>query len=317
MNNILFSSAGKRVELLIEFKRNLKEVFPDSCVVAVDLNPFMSPACHEADKAFPVPRVTAPEFTDKLLEICVENKVGVVIPTIDTELAILAENRGKFLSKGIEILVSDPEFIAVCRDKRKTMGLFEKIGIRYPKPIDINNPVFPIFAKPYDGSLSTNIHLIRSAEDLTKDILEDSKLIFMEYVDKAEYKEFTVDMYYGRDHHVKSIVPRERVEIRSGEVNKGIARKNAIVDFLKERMEFMPGVRGCICIQLFYRESDNDILGIEINPRFGGGYPLSYYAGANYPRIVIDEYLKGETIAYSDNWRDGTIMLRYDSQVII
>ena len=77
----------------------------------------------------------------------------------------------------------------------------------------------------------------------------------------------------------------ERIEIRAGEINKGYTRKNYLVQFLKERLAYLPGVIGCICIQLFYRDSDDDVVGIEINPRFGGGYPLSYYAGANFSGI--------------------------------
>ena len=79
----------------------------------------------------------------------------------------------------------------------------------------------------------------------------------------------------------------------------------------------LKGVRGSICIQLFYRESDHDIKGIEINPRFGGGYPLSYYAKANYADYIIREYLLGECIDYSGDWLDNTLMLRYDNDVIV
>lgn len=197
------------------------------------------------------------------------------------------------------------------------MALFDKLGIRNPAPRDKHNPIFPMFAKPYDGSLSTNIHILKSSDDMTPEILEDPKLMFMEFIDKSEYKEFTVDMYYGADGYVKAIVPRERIEIRSGEVNKGAARKNYLVGFLKERMNYMPSIRGCICIQLFYRDKDNDVVGIEINPRYGGGYPLSYYAGANFPEMMIREYLLGENIDYSSDWQDNTLMLRYDSQVIV
>ena len=124
-------------------------------------------------------------------------------------------------------------------------------------------------------------------------------------------------MYYGKDGHVKGIVPRERIEVRAGEINKGITRKNYIVSYLKERMEYMEGVRGCICLQLFYRESDHDIKGIEINPRFGGGFPLSYYAKANYAEYIIREYLLNEAIEYSEDWLDKTLMLRYDNDVIV
>lgn len=314
--NILITSAGKRVELLLEFQKELKVLMPDAKVISVDLNPKMAPACRLSDKALSVPRVSDPSYIDSLIDICIKNDVGLVIPTIDTELLILANNRNRFKDNGVEVMVSDSDFIGICRDKRKTMDLFDRLGIRNPKPIDKYNPVFPMFAKPYDGSLSTNIHIIHNSGELTPEILSDPKLMFMEYIDKKEYKEFTVDMYYDMNGYVKSIVPRERIEIRSGEVNKGAARKNYLVEYLKERMDRMPGVRGCICIQLFYRESDNDVVGIEINPRYGGGYPLSYYAGANFPKLMIEEYFCEKEIPYSDDWQDNTIMLRYDSQVI-
>lgn len=314
--SILITSAGKRVELLLEFQRELLRTYPDAKVYAADMNPTMSPTCRVAEKTFIVPRCTSDNYIDNLLKICSDNNIKLVIPTIDTELLSLSANRKRFSSNGIEIMVSDENFISICRDKRLTMELFDKLGIRNPAPRDKYNPIFPMFAKPYDGSLSTNIHILHSQEELTEEILNDSKLMFMELIDKTEYKEYTVDMYYGADHHIKAIVPRERIEIRSGEVNKGATRKNYLVQYLKERMEYMPGVRGCICIQLFYRERDKDVVGIEINPRFGGGYPLSYYAGANFPALMIKEYLNGESAAYDDSWQDNTVMLRYDSQVI-
>lgn len=314
--NILITSAGKRCELLLEFQRELKLYYPDAKVFTVDCNPEMAPACRLSDGAFTVPKVTSPNYIDEILQLSRLEDVRIIIPTIDTELIVLSQNIEKFTSEGITIMVSDESFISICRDKRKTMDLFIRLGIRNPMPRDKFNPSFPMFAKPYDGSLSTNIHILRSKDDLTEEILNDPKLMFMEYIDKTEYKEFTVDMYYGSDHHVKSIVPRERIEIRSGEVNKGATRKNYLVEYLKERMSYIPGVRGCICMQLFYRERDNDVVGIEINPRYGGGYPLSYYAGANFPAMMIKEYIEGVGINYSDDWQNNTIMLRYDSQVI-
>lgn len=159
--------------------------------------------------------------------------------------------------------------------------------------------------------------VVKTADELTPDILHHPKLIFMEYIDKQEYKEFSVDMYYGKDHHVKSIIPRERLEIRAGEINKGYTRKNFLVDYLKERMEYLPGVVGCICIQLFYKKENNDVVGIEINPRFGGGYPLSYYAKADFSKYLIQEYFLNEEITYFEEWVDNTLMLRYDSEVIV
>ena len=82
-------------------------------------------------------------------------------------------------------------------------------------------------------------------------------------------------------------------------------------------MGYMKGVVGCICIQLFYRENDKDVVGIEINPRFGGGYPMSYHAGANFPQFIVEEYLMDKTINYTEDWRNNTLLLRYDSEVIV
>lgn len=317
LNNILITSAGKRVALTRYFKETLCRLIPGAKVLITDMNPEMAPVSYVSDGSFKVPRVTAPDYPDILLQICQENEIGMIIPTIDTELLVLADLKEMFASYGVHIMVSDSPFVEICRDKRNTGAFFHTHGIRVPREIDKYNPVFPMFAKPYDGSLSTNLHYIKSEEDLTSEILNDSKLLFMEYIDKQVYKEFTVDMYYGGDNKVKCIIPRERIEIRAGEINKGRTVKNEIVGLLKERMGYLEGCVGCICVQLFYHPETKDIVGIEINPRFGGGYPLSYMSGGNFPELLIREYFLNEKIEYFDNWKDGMLMLRFDDAIFV
>lgn len=316
-NNILVSSAGKRVSLVREFQAELKSVFPDGRVFTTEMNPEMSPAAQISDGCFRVPRVTAPEYIDTLFKICVDHGVRVLVPTIDTELLVLARAKKRFADAGIALLVADEEFVGICRDKRHTGAFFEAHGIRVPAPVDKYAPTFPLFAKPYDGSLSKDLFVVRSPESLTPEILNHPKLIFMEYIDKRIYAEYTVDMYFGKDHCIKAVVPRERIEIRAGEINKGRACKNSLGKILRERFAKIPGVIGCICAQFFLDEKTGDVVGIEINPRFGGGYPLSYGAGANFPRNIVREYFLGETLAFSDDWADGTLMLRYDAEVFV
>lgn len=316
-NNILISSAGKRVSLVQEFQAELKSVFPQGKVFTTELNPEMSPAAQISDGCFRVPRVTAPDYLDELFRICTENGVRVVVPTIDTELLVLARAKKRFAEAGIFLLVSDENFVATCRDKRNTGAFFAAHGIRVPAPVDKTAPTFPFFAKPYDGSLSKDLYVVRSREELTPEILNHPKLMFMEYIDKCIYSEYTVDMYFGRDNCIKAVVPRERIEIRAGEINKGRTRKNRLAEVLRERFAELHGVLGCICAQFFLNEKTGDIVGIEINPRFGGGYPLSYGAGANFPRNIVREYLLGERIEFSDTWSDNTLMLRYDAEIIV
>lgn len=316
-HNILITSAGKRVALTKYFKETLCRFFPEAKVLITDMNPEMAPVSYVCDNAFKVPRVTDRDYPEKLMQICEENEVGMIIATIDTELLLLSDLKETFRKKGIHVMVSDRSFVSKCRDKRNTGDFFESHGIRVPKAVDKNNPTFPLFAKPFDGSLSTNLHFIKSPDELTREIIADSKLLFMEYIDKSVYQEYTVDMYFGKDHKVKSIVPRERIEIRAGEINKGRTVKNEILPFLKEKLGYIEDCVGCICVQLFFHPENKDIVGIEINPRFGGGYPLSYNSGANYPELLIREYFLGETIEYHDDWKDGMLMLRYDDAIYV
>lgn len=328
-HNILITSAGKRVALTKYFKETLGRFFPDAKVFITDMNPEMAPVSYVCDKAFKVPHCTDPEYPAELLRICEENEVGIVIPTIDTELMLLADLKEEFRQRDIYVMVSDNPFITLCRDKRNTGAFFESNGIRVPKAIDVSRLralsglnglseiEFPIFAKPYDGSLSSDLHYIKNAEELTSEILNDPKLLFMECIDKNVYKEYTVDMYYGKDNKVKCIVPRERIAIRAGEINKGRTAKNEIVDFIKEKLGYIDGCIGCICMQVFFHPETKDIVGIEINPRFGGGYPLSYMCGGNYPELMIREYFLGEQVEYFDNWKDGMLMLRFDDAIFV
>ena len=316
-HNILITSAGQRVALVRDFQATLSRFYPDAKVYTTDMNPRLAPAAYVSDGCFEVLRVTDPGYIPQLLQVCLDHGIGLIVPTIDTELLVLAKNKHLFEEQEIAVSVSSEDFIKICRDKRNTGEFFEDHGIRVPKPIDKYNPTFPLFAKPYDGSLSTNLHYIKTAEDLTEEILNDPKLLFMEYIDKEVYNEYTVDMYYGVDHRVKCIVPIERIKIRAGEINKGLTEKEPLVRFFYDRLETIEGCVGCICIQVFLNPADGDVVGIEINPRFGGGYPQTYAAGGNFPEYLVREYFLGEKVDYFDGWKDHQLMLRFDDAIYI
>lgn len=315
-NNILISSAGRRVELLNYFKTELKAFKKPSKILATDLNPILSSACHAADNSFQICHSQEEGFIEQLLNICLENEVRLVIPTIDNELLTLSRSRERFREYGIDIVVSDYKFIEECRDKRKTRNIFNKLDIIYPEIFDKNNLIFPSFCKPYDGSSSIGSKVIETKNDLTLDVLDNPKNIFMEYI-PSNYVEYTVDSYFTFDGQLISFVPRERIEVRSGEVSKGVTRRNFLYDFLLEKIKVLPGARGCITFQFFVDVHNKEIKGLEINPRFGGGYPLSYSAGSNFPKYIIDEYLHGKNLEFFDKWDNNLLMLRYDKHLLV
>lgn len=315
--NVVVTSAGRRVSLVRSFQHELKRLFPDAKVFTTDLMPEWSSACRVSDGFFALPRVTDAHYTSRLLDLCVENRVSLVIPTIDTELLVLASNKQLFIDAGIVLAVSDVELVSRCRDKRRTNELFQAYGIEFPMPMDKKSPIFPLFVKPYDGSLSKDIMLVRNKMEWRDSLLENKKLMFMEYLSPEDYQEFTVDAYYDNSGILKSLVPRKRIEVRGGEISKGRTEKGNLYKILLTKFAQIEGARSCLTMQFFEHRITGRIVGIEINPRFGGGFPLTYEAKANYPAMLIREYFLNEQLDFFDNWVDGLVMLRYDSEIIL
>lgn len=318
MNNILLTSAGRRVSLVKFFKIELSNFFPDAKVFTSDSNPEYSSACRVSDGFFKVPRLSESNYLEQLLQIVLQNNIKLIIPTIDTELILLSQNINFFEEKGVKILISDLNLIKQFRDKRETHRFFEQYNIKFAKEYSKTNYKLPLYIKPYDGSRSVDNYIIRAKEDLTEYHFNNEKLMFLEYLDHNKYSEFTLDLYYDRNSNLKCLVPRKRIEVREGEVNKAITKDAFFISEIWKEMNYVKGFRGCITFQVFLNNETNDIYGIEINPRFGGGYPLSYLAGANYPKWIIQEYLlDNQSIPVCKNWEKNLMMLRYDDEVLV
>ena len=252
-----------------------------------------------------------------LIDVCTKNDIKIIVPTIDTELLLLAKHQNELKVIGIFPIISSLNLIRQCRDKRLIHALFNSFDIYTAKEYTKEKYSFPLFIKPFDGSRSIDTYTIKSKDDFFDYHFQNEKLMFLEYIDPEQYDEFTCDMYYGKDNKLKCVVPRKRIEVRDGEISNGKTLINILVSYLKEKMHTVEGAIGCLTAQFFLNESTNRIVGIEINPRFGGGYPLSYLAGANFPAWIIQEYLLNKEIKYSESWENNLLMLRYDNEIII
>lgn len=299
------------------FQKELKAFFPEGKVMTTDFNVELSAACQIADAAFQLPLVEDKNYFNALLELCLKHAVKLIIPTIDTELLLLAQHKKAFLKHGIVPVVSEKDFIKICRDKRTTNRFFEQHHIPSAREYSKYDYSLPLFIKPINGSRSIDTFTIRRHEELTEYHFKNDNLMFLEYLDRNFFEEYTCDMYYDSFHKLKAVVPRKRIEVRDGEVNKGITEKNSIVDFLKERLDYIDGAVGCLTAQFFKHKETDAIYGIEINARFGGGYPLSYLAGANFPKWLIREYFFNESIPFYNDWEDRLLMLRYDKEILV
>jgi len=316
--NILITSVGTRVSLVRIFKTELQLLFPDSKVYTVDVNPEFSPGCRVSDGYFKVPSVSDEEYIPKLLKIAIENKVRLIIPTIDTCLLTLSENIEKFKKHHIFILVSDSSLIRMFNNKKLTNDFFESKNIAVARLFSKTNYELPIYIKPIDGSGSLDNFIVRLHDELHHYHFRNERLLFFEYLDHNLHSEFTIDMYFDKNSKLKSLVPRQRLEVRQGEVKKAITKETFFCPIIWNIFKDINGLRGCVTLQIFVNHATNKIFGIEVNPRFGGGFPLTYLAGANFPKWILQEYLLDnvEIPEYHD-WKKNLLMLRYDGEVLV
>jgi carbamoyl-phosphate synthase large subunit len=315
MKNVLVLSAGRRVSLVRGFQDAMQDY--GHKVYAADMRPERSAACHISDGRFFLPHCNDVAYPQALEDLCKAQEIAIVVPTIDTELAVLSSLKTRFAKFGTTVLVADKALIDACRDKRLITTFFEDAGLAVPTLYNKDAIAYPVLVKPYDGSLSMGVYLLNDQSELTDQILENPKNLYCQYIDHSKHTEYTNDLYYDRHGDLKCVLPRKRVEVRGGEVSKALADKNEIVDELFQCLSHVDGLSGCVNIQLFRNNDTHERWYIEMNPRFGGGYPLTRHAGADFQSWILREYLGGEDLSVFMDWDDQTMMLRFDDEVIV
>lgn len=316
----MLSAAGRRVALLQILRESIAQAGFTPRILSTDITR-KSAAFHLGDVCRLVPPYRQPGCLEFLLGMCAELEVKLVVPTIDPELPFYAEHRQRFAAVGTTVLVSSPQTIRICNDKQATHDWLMQSGFSTVRQTDartlLANPAdwkFPLFVKPRDGSASIGARVVANPDELHIATAKGNYIVQQ----IATGHEYTVDLFIDRSGHCRCAVPRLRIETRGGEVSKGMtARCKPVVDLAQRIAESLPGAWGVINTQIFYDSESGAINVIEINPRFGGGYPLSHQAGATMARWVVEEVAGLPLTARNDQWTDGLVMLRYDAAVFV
>lgn len=313
MIRILFTGVGRRIELLQAFRNAALVLNKEIKIYGADIAG-TAPALAYCDYTRSVVAMKDPGYIDNLLRICKDDHIDLLIPTIDTDLLVLSENREKFEYIGTRVMISTPDKIRICRDKNNTSQFFVECGLHAPMPVNDWKEYrsgYPAFIKPKDGSSSINAFEIHNEEELKVHAEQMEDYVVQPFVSGHEY---TIDIFCDWNGNPISIVPRERLQVRAGEVLKTkiymdktmISESKALCDAFKPC--------GPITVQLI-RDDDGVDWYIEINPRFGGGAPLSMKAGARSAEAILnlmdDEPILKQPIA------DGAIYSRFDQSVCI
>jgi carbamoyl-phosphate synthase large subunit len=311
------SSAGRRVELIQCFRESASALGIRARVIAVDLAPAMSAACQAADLGLAVPRCDHPDYVPALLGICAEHGVGLVVPTIDPELAVLSRHAEDFRGAGTWVSVSGPATVAVARDKLRTARLLAEVGLPAPCSASVAEVLraphrwtWPVMAKPRSGSSSNGIQVVPSPDQLAT--LEGYDDLLVQELLRGE--EYTVNLFFDRAGRLRCAIPHRRLEVRGGEVAKGVSRRHPELERVAWRLgAALESPRGALCFQAIVDEAGTPRV-FEINARFGGGYPLAHRAGARFTQWLLEE-ASGRPLSAGNEWQGGLLMLRYDQAV--
>lgn len=312
--NVLITAGSRRVPLVQSFQRALRATGGGAVVVA-DVNP-LSPAVYMADRSHQVPLATDPRYIDAIRRICEAERIGLVIPTIDDELTLFAEAAESFAAAGTRVAVSPTETTETCNDKYATWRVLSSRSLPVATtclPTELPDAVeFPLFIKPRVGRGGVGAFVVRNQHELQFFLHYVSQPILQPYLHGPE---FTIDLCCDFNGRVLSVVPRERVLIRAGVVDRGrTVHDPALIALAVACADAVPFV-GAVNIQC--RVVDGRPVIFEINPRFSGGIPLTIMAGADFPRMLV-QLARGRRVASSiGRFQDGLWMTSYETSVFV
>jgi len=320
MTTVLVSSAGRRVELLRSFREALHDLDLNGRVIATDRS-WYSSARHSADAGFEVPACTDRAFVPRMVELCVEQQVDLVVPTIDPELPVLAAASSELAAVGTTVAVSAPAVVAIAADKVAThewLVANDLPTVRQTTLASVRDDPdawpFPLVVKPRFGSAAHGVTIVSDTTEL--EVAARVGDVVVETV--AAGTEYTIDVLVDRAGARVCAVPRRRLEVRAGEVAKAVTVRSASLEQLAvEVCDALPDPFGALTIQVFVDDRTDQLAIIELNARFGGGFPLSREAGADFPRWILEDLVGLPSTASADGWRAGVVMLRYDAAVFV
>jgi len=316
---ILLTCIGRRVELLRAFRQAGESLGIRLEIHGADATP-LAPAIRLVDRPHLVPTIGSGRYIDALAKLVREEKIDLLIPLIDWGLPDVASAAQRFAGLGCRALISSLAVVEVCSDKWLTYRKLTEAGIDTPATwpwvaaVEEKRHRFPYFLKPRRGSAAMGNYVVRTVDELRAFGARVKDAIVQEFVEGAEH---TLDVYTGFDGRCRCVVPRKRLEVRSGEVTKALIVKDpAIMAVGRRVVELLGECRGVITVQCIVTPQGR-IRVIEINPRFGGGVPLSIHAGADFPKWILQELLGQTPRINPTGFRDDVAMLRYDESVFV
>lgn len=306
--NILLTSAGRRSYLVRYFKEALVHEGEGGLVHASNSARCPGFAC--ADRAVITPVIYDKEYIPFLLEYCKREAIGLLIPLFDIDIPVLAAHREAFAAEGVTVVTADPEGAGVCNDKWSTFLALSEAGIQTPltwlkreealKAVRDGFVSWPLMVKPRWGMGSISVYQADCEEELRvfdhkcRQGIEDSYLKYESMADKEgcvlfqqkiKGQEYGLDVINDLEGRYRSTLVKKKIAMRAGETDQAESVEQRELSALGEKLGVLLGHRGNLDVDVL--EENGAFYVLEMNARFGGGYPFSHAAGANLPLALV------------------------------
>ncbi len=332
--NVLLTSVGRRAYMVKYFK----DVLGENGQVHVCNSDDKTVAFHYADKSVISPLIYDGNYIPFLLDYCNDNKIDILISIFDIDLMVLARNKDKFADIGTKVIVSEPELIEVCNDKWKTYQFLKSNGFNVPKTylslqqvllaIDSGEISYPIVVKPRFGCGSIALSIAedemallyffrRNTRTISRSYLkyesaavsDDEQIIYQECLKGQEYG---ADIINDLDAKLKSVIVKKKIAMRAGETDIAELVEEPVIEAECERLGRLTGHIANMDCDVFLVDGKPYIL--EMNARFGGGYPFSHIGGCNLPKAIVS-WCKGESVS-DELLKSGKGLIAYKELII-
>jgi len=310
---ILLSSIGRRGYLVKYFKEAIGDAGE---IWGADTSSY-APAFRYCDRVALLPKVDEAGYAEKLLALCIKNKIDMVVPLIDPELEILAAEYDKFCSYGVMAVVSPARTIDIAFDKYQTYLCAKQAGIEVPetvttieealKLIAAGKLSWPVMVKPRKGSASMFITRCRNEGELRLAFQNCPGPMIQQFVPGEEYG---YDIFCDGDFKPVSVFCKRKLAMRAGETDKAVS--------VNEKKLLDLGVKIAQAFPMFgpadvdVKTGKNGLMLLEINPRFGGGYPCSHLCGADFPAKLVAICKGQKLIPNIGDYPAGVYMFKQD-----
>jgi carbamoyl-phosphate synthase large subunit len=309
--SVVIGSAGRRLYLIRWFQEAFELLGVEGNVIVTEGDP-SSAAFSAGDQGVLMPSYSDPAYETTMLEMVEDLRPSMFFSVNDYELAKLGNGLDKRLrARGLIVPGIAGELIDRVTDKFLMADFLQNAGIPTPRTVlasdsagvrELTEGHDRVVVKHRHGSGSSGLAITDSAN--VQDAMERAAhavsggshcreldaVVVQPFVAGEEFGVDVVGTFGDAQDRQYTALARRKMRMRAGETDKAVSVDPRDFAHVGTKLGELLEPQGLIDVDVL-RGSDGSLQVIDINPRFGGGYPFVHLAGANVPLMYVASML--------------------------